>query len=285
MTGATILASTDHMIQQRQDDCLGRQCGYFWLRQVNNNPEKLDNGTNRSASHTQRILKKSVARGSAYVYLQGCPAERGCTLVLRGDSREKLAEIKRMLRFCVMLAYHLRLEVAYYDDRCAELPLPPDTRQYDDDSDEEEEMQLMQDSFEYNEPREGSFSSQDSSGSGRTTASTASMSIASTVGGAGNLSPKATAHGAAHLNSPSRKKLSSIDPDNESVGSRTDHDESASSADEARPAGRHARASAVGQTPGGIRNGKKLLEVLERYKLSISLDLDYNYHINVKWWV
>ena len=34
-----------------------------------------------------------------------------------------LAEVKKIISFCVVLAYHLRLEVAYYCDRFAQLPL------------------------------------------------------------------------------------------------------------------------------------------------------------------
>ena len=42
---------------------------------------------------------------------------------IRGASREVLAEVKKIISFCVVLAYHLRLEVAYYCDRFAQLPL------------------------------------------------------------------------------------------------------------------------------------------------------------------
>ena len=45
------------------------------------------------------------------------------TFSFRGASREVLAEIKQIVSFCVVLAYHLRLEVAYYCDRFAQLPL------------------------------------------------------------------------------------------------------------------------------------------------------------------
>ena len=43
--------------------------------------------------------------------------------LFRGASREVLAEVKKIISFCVVLAYHLRLEVAYYCDRFAQLPL------------------------------------------------------------------------------------------------------------------------------------------------------------------
>ena len=75
---------------------------------------------------------------------QGCPTALGCSVVLRGAEKPQLRAIKAILRFrlskrievvicsilwglsedlyctvlhSVMLAYHLRLEVAYYTDR------------------------------------------------------------------------------------------------------------------------------------------------------------------------
>ena len=76
MTGAMMLPSTDHMIQQYGEECLGT-CGLFWLRCVSDNPEKID------LDRPKRVLKSPIARGSTYAYLQGCPPELGCTLVLR----------------------------------------------------------------------------------------------------------------------------------------------------------------------------------------------------------
>jgi len=131
MTGAMMLPSTDHMIQQYGEECLG-SCGRFWLRLVQDNPEK------HSAARPLRILRTRVARGSTYAYLEGCPSELGCTIVLRGASRETLAAVKEIIRFSIVIAYHLRLEVAYYNDRSAMLPTSPDDKIYEDDSDDED---------------------------------------------------------------------------------------------------------------------------------------------------
>ena len=90
MTGAVMLPSTDHMIQQYGEECLGT-CGYFWLRSVQDNPEKID------PSRPQRVLRTPLSRGSTYAYFQGCPPELGCTLVLRGADRDTLAEVKRII--------------------------------------------------------------------------------------------------------------------------------------------------------------------------------------------
>lgn len=44
----------------------------------------------------------------------------------RGANREILSEVEHIISFCIVLAYHLRLEVAYYNDRFAQLPASND---------------------------------------------------------------------------------------------------------------------------------------------------------------
>jgi hypothetical protein len=134
MTGAIMLQSTDHMIQQYGEECLGT-CGQFKLRLVQDNPEK----SNLNAAQANRVLRTRIMRGSTYAYFQGCPSERGCTLVLRGAEKSVLVEVKKIISFSVMLAYHLRLEVAYYNDRFAQLPNVVDTANNPDDSDVEDD--------------------------------------------------------------------------------------------------------------------------------------------------
>lgn len=112
MTGAKILTSTDQIYDQ---DCLGK-CGKFFMTIVSDNPEKL------KFQKSRRILKSRVAKGTTYAYFQGCPTEKGCTIVIRGYDRDFLREIKRILRFSILVAYHLRLEVSFYSDRYAVLP-------------------------------------------------------------------------------------------------------------------------------------------------------------------
>eukprot|EP01033_Poteriospumella_lacustris_P022103 gene22103-16543_t len=90
MTGAMLLPSTDTMIQQYGEECLGT-CGHFKLRLVQDDPEKS------TSAVPQRILRTRISRASTYAYVQGCPPERGCTIVLRGAFRATLKEIKRIL--------------------------------------------------------------------------------------------------------------------------------------------------------------------------------------------
>lgn len=142
-----MLPSTDHMIQRYGENCLG-SCGRFWLRKILDNEGDLTSSpattavTIPSASLSSSSKSQSLSRArsssssskaplrritdkqksTTYAYLEGCPPELGCTLILRGGNKTTLVEIKRIMKFSVMLAYHLRLEVAYYSDRCGRLP-------------------------------------------------------------------------------------------------------------------------------------------------------------------
>ncbi len=117
VTGAMLLPATDHTIQQYGDDCLG-SCGKFVVRHIQKDEDK-----DKVNDNVNRILKNVISKGSTYAYLQGCPSELGCSIVLRGGDYELLTKIKRIIHFSIMIAYHLRLEVAYYSDRSAELPI------------------------------------------------------------------------------------------------------------------------------------------------------------------
>jgi hypothetical protein len=133
MTGAMLLPSTDNMIKQYGEECLGT-CSKFWLRLVQDDPERSNE------TQPSRILRTRISRASTYAYIEGCPAERGCTIVLRGGNRLLLSEVKRIMRFAILVAYHLRLEVAFYNDRFADLPSECDMEDYDDGSDVDDEV-------------------------------------------------------------------------------------------------------------------------------------------------
>jgi hypothetical protein len=113
MTGAIVLPSTDHMIQQYGEECLG-SCEKFYLRKIID-CEWDEFMPKKRSTPLKRITKDQ--QGVTYAYLEGCPAELGGTIILRGGSRKILSEVKRIISFSIMLAYHLRLEVSYYTDR------------------------------------------------------------------------------------------------------------------------------------------------------------------------
>jgi len=111
VTGALTLPSTDHMIQHYGEECLGT-CGRFLIKAIRDDPEHQ-----LVYSQANRVLKNSIARGATHIYLDGCPPELGCTVILRGAERHVLEAVKNIVRFSIVVAYHLRLEVAYYNDR------------------------------------------------------------------------------------------------------------------------------------------------------------------------
>jgi hypothetical protein len=71
-----------------------------------------------------RAFRRTRGRGqTGYIFLEGCPKQLGCTLLLRGGERTELVAVKRVATFAVAVAYNLRLEVSYLNDRRAQLPL------------------------------------------------------------------------------------------------------------------------------------------------------------------
>ena len=63
MTNAMLLPSTDHMIKQFGQECMGT-CGQFFLKVVLDDPEKT------STSQKRRTLPARILRGSTYAYFQ-----------------------------------------------------------------------------------------------------------------------------------------------------------------------------------------------------------------------
>lgn len=164
-TGATIISSTDHIMNQFGAHVLGR-CNRFRIIVARNNEvwvdreniesdeddtlsttrapakdlSKLLYDTTLSNAERQSVLAadmlgediqdgyEAVKAGLAkrgvtqtYLMLEGCPKERGCTVILRGLSRKSLKQLKVVFRFLVNIAYNLRLESSFLKERCARL--------------------------------------------------------------------------------------------------------------------------------------------------------------------
>jgi hypothetical protein len=47
------------------------------------------------------------------MYFDGCALPLGCTVLLRGASAAELTKVKRVVKFGVLAAYHLNLEVTF----------------------------------------------------------------------------------------------------------------------------------------------------------------------------
>lgn len=57
-----------------------------------------------------------------YIYLSGCEAELGCTIVLRGADTKALRKIKRITEFMCYVVYNLKLETTLLRDEFASIP-------------------------------------------------------------------------------------------------------------------------------------------------------------------
>jgi 1-phosphatidylinositol-3-phosphate 5-kinase len=60
------------------------------------------------------------------VYVNGCPEELGCTVVLRGADMQTLSRIKRILDFMIYVVYNLKLETSLMYDNMINMPTLPD---------------------------------------------------------------------------------------------------------------------------------------------------------------
>ncbi|KAL6573774.1 hypothetical protein OROHE_002233 [Orobanche hederae] len=105
-TGASITPSTEHMSKTR----LGH-CELFRLEKV---PEEHEPVSQFNKKPTKTLM-----------FFEGCPRRLGCTVVLRGSSREELKKVKRVVRYAVFAAYHLSLETSFLADEGANLPKSP----------------------------------------------------------------------------------------------------------------------------------------------------------------
>ena len=157
-TGATIISSTDHIMNNFGAHILGK-CHRFRFIVARDNEvwidtDVLDNPPNprqrniralledpalsnhkRQAALAAHLLGENVLDGTeavkcglakrgvaqTYVMLEGCPKNLGCTVVLRGASRAALKQVKVVFRFLVNVAYNLKLETSYFKERCASL--------------------------------------------------------------------------------------------------------------------------------------------------------------------
>ena len=75
-----------------------------------------------------------------YIYVAGCPKDRGCTIVLRGASSQVLARMKKITEFMVYVVYNLKLESCLMRDEFVHIPEeisispPASSRQQTDES-------------------------------------------------------------------------------------------------------------------------------------------------------
>ncbi|KAF5777306.1 putative 1-phosphatidylinositol-3-phosphate 5-kinase [Helianthus annuus] len=102
-TGAPITPSIAHISTAR----LG-QCELFRLEKVSEEHE-IANQSNRKPLKT-------------LMFFEGCPRRLGCTVLLKGASREELKRVKHVVQYAIFAAYHLSLETSFLADEGASLP-------------------------------------------------------------------------------------------------------------------------------------------------------------------
>ncbi|KAL1807694.1 hypothetical protein ACET3Z_024684 [Daucus carota] len=104
-TSASVTPSIDKLSTAR----LG-QCELFRIEKVSEDLEQ--------AKHPQKKPSKTL------MFFEGCPSRLGCTVLLKGSSREELKKVKHVVQYAVFAAYHLSLETSFLADEGASLPKP-----------------------------------------------------------------------------------------------------------------------------------------------------------------
>ncbi|GJR02801.1 putative 1-phosphatidylinositol-3-phosphate 5-kinase FAB1C [Tanacetum coccineum] len=102
-SGAPVTPSVGHISTTR----LG-QCELFRVERVTEDHE-IANQLNRKPSKT-------------LMFFEGCPRRLGCTVLLKGSSREELKKVKHVVQYAIFAAYHLSLETSFLADEGASLP-------------------------------------------------------------------------------------------------------------------------------------------------------------------
>ncbi|KAI3696261.1 hypothetical protein L1987_79272 [Smallanthus sonchifolius] len=102
-TGAPVTTSIAHISATRVG-----QCELFRLEKVSEEHEI----TNQSNKKPLKTL----------MFFEGCPRRLGCTVLLKGSSREELKKVKHVVQYAIFAAYHLSLETSFLADEGASLP-------------------------------------------------------------------------------------------------------------------------------------------------------------------
>ncbi|KAJ0634131.1 putative 1-phosphatidylinositol-3-phosphate 5-kinase [Helianthus annuus] len=102
-TGAPITPSVDKISTTR----LG-QCELFRLEKFTEHHEVAGQSTKKPSK--------------TFMFFDGCPRRLGCTVLLKGASREELKKVKHVVQYAVFAAYHLSLETSFLADEGATLP-------------------------------------------------------------------------------------------------------------------------------------------------------------------
>ncbi|KAK3336752.1 hypothetical protein B0T19DRAFT_50207 [Cercophora scortea] len=79
-------------------------------------------GTSQSVEVKTFVNNEIVGKKKTYIFIAGCPKDRGCTIALRGASTEILARMKKITEFMVYVVYNLKLESCLMRDEFVHIP-------------------------------------------------------------------------------------------------------------------------------------------------------------------
>lgn len=105
-------------------------------------------GTSQNFEVKTYVNNEFRGRKKTYIFISGCPKDRGCTIALRGASSQILAKMKKITEFMVYVVYNLKLESCLMRDEFVYippelgLPTPPSSSTQQSD---EKALQLLED--------------------------------------------------------------------------------------------------------------------------------------------
>ena len=111
------------------------------IDKLSSNPEL---GTCGQFSVRTSVHDLIPGRKKTLVYLNGCPQDLGCTVVLRGADMETLSRVKRVLDFMVYVAYNLKLETSLMYDNMINIPTSLDIPEGEENQSKEASMEKSQ---------------------------------------------------------------------------------------------------------------------------------------------
>ncbi|KAK5663532.1 hypothetical protein OQA88_3963 [Cercophora sp. LCS_1] len=79
-------------------------------------------GTSESFEVKTFVNSEIKGKKKTYIFIAGCPKDRGCTIALRGASTQVLSRMKRITEFMVYVVYNLKLESCLMRDEFVHIP-------------------------------------------------------------------------------------------------------------------------------------------------------------------
>jgi 1-phosphatidylinositol-3-phosphate 5-kinase len=121
--------STLHNVKPSVIEALSRCCQADIISSIDKLSSNPELGTCGQFSVRTSIHDLIPGNKKTLVYLNGCPEDLGCTVVLRGADMETLGRVKRVLDFMVYVAYNLKLETSLMYDNMINIPNQADSEE------------------------------------------------------------------------------------------------------------------------------------------------------------